>query len=211
MNRVIYHPEHPENLPLIVFLHGAGERGTNWTHLLRLALPKLLEEGLEIPAVVLCPQCPAHLVWDNVVEECKAEIDRVVQQYAIDTDRITVTGASMGGIGTWMMGLTYPNDFAAIAPVAGNCSMTWRSSNLLSTPVLAHHGDLDADVLLSSEKEMIKAVEDVGGQAELVILQGFAHNDGIEYAYAHGNVLEWLLNRKKDRSVQIREHLSELF
>lgn len=211
MNRLIYHPERTDNLPLIVFLHGAGERGTDWTHLFRHAIPKLLDEGLEIPAVILCPQCPGHLVWDNVVEECKAEIDRVARQYSVDTDRITITGASMGGIGTWIMGLTYPNDFAAIAPVAGNCSMTWRSSNLLSTPVLAHHGDKDEDVLLSGEQEMVKAVREAGGQASMVVLEGFGHNDGIEYAYERCDVIEWLLDQKKDRSLQIKERLSELF
>ncbi|MBO7344821.1 MAG: phospholipase, partial [Clostridia bacterium] len=111
--------EKVQNPPLIVYLHGAGERGENIEHLYRHGMPKLIKSGKEIPAIVLCPQCPAQFVWNNIVERLKNLIDLIVEEYQISKDRIAITGSSMGGFGTWEMGLTYANYFSAIAPVAG--------------------------------------------------------------------------------------------
>ena len=139
----VFSPDYCQaNLPLIVYLHGAGERGKNIEHLNRHGLAKLLKEGLEIDAVILCPQCPADCVWDNIPHELKNVIDMVADKYCVDMDKITVTGSSMGGFGTWMLGMTYPNDFAALAPVAGG-GMEWRAPNLQTTPIRAYHGKKD--------------------------------------------------------------------
>lgn len=79
--------------PLLVYLHGAGERGTRTDHMCRHGIPRLIvREGLEIPAIVLCPQCPAEFVWDNVVREVKSVIDDTVSRFAVRTDRISLTG-----------------------------------------------------------------------------------------------------------------------
>ena len=134
-----------ENLPLMVYLHGAGERGKKIEHLSRHGLAKLLTEGKEIDAAVLIPQCPADCVWDNLPHSLKTLIDEVVDKYKIDVKRITVTGSSMGGFGTWMLGMTYPNFFAGLAPVAGG-GMEWRAQNLSTTPVRAYHGKEDKTV-----------------------------------------------------------------
>ena len=80
-----------EDLPLLVYLHGAGERGTNLTHLGRHAIPKMLEEGKIFDAVVLCPQCPSDFVWNNVIREVKELIDQIVESYRISKDRISHT------------------------------------------------------------------------------------------------------------------------
>ena len=106
--------------PLLVYLHGAGERGTRTDHMCRHGIPRLIvREGWEIPAIVLCPQCPAEFVWDNVVREVKSVIDDTVSRFAMRTDRISLTGCSMGGFGAWEMGMTYTGFFAALAPIAG--------------------------------------------------------------------------------------------
>ncbi len=211
MNRIIWHPKETIGLPLIVYLHGAGERGEQWEHVLRGGLPRLLDEGLTIPAVILCPQCPGPLVWDNVVEDTKAEIDRIAQEFQVDIDRITITGSSMGGMGTWSMGLCYPNYFAAMAPVAGGCCFGWRSSNLKYMPIRVLHGDRDDIVLLESESTMVDAVNQNGGHAELIILQGMGHGDGIHYAYAQGHIMEWLMQQRRDDRPLVTETLSEMF
>ena len=120
MNYWLFLPNNDkDNLPLIIYLHGAGERGRNIEHLARHGLAKLLAEVMEIDSAVLVPQCPADCVWDNLPHQLKALIDEVVDKYKIDAHRITVTGSSMGGFGTWMLGMTYPNFFARLAPVSG--------------------------------------------------------------------------------------------
>ena len=142
MNYIVFYSKNYIDLPLMIYLHRAGERDKVLLHLDRHGIPKLISEGKEIPAVILCPQCPAEYVWDNVVKDLKNLIDETVIKFGIKKDRICITRSSMGGYGTWMMGLTYGNYFSAIAPVAGG-GMSWRISKLKTMPVYAVHGKLD--------------------------------------------------------------------
>ena len=207
MNYGVFYPENYENLPLLVYLHGAGERGLNYDHIYRHGVPRLIAEGREIPAVVLCPQCPADRVWDNVVTELKAVIDAVAEEFSILPDRICLTGSSMGGFGTWMTGLTFSNFFSAIAPVAGG-GMAWRCEALKTTPVLAYHGDLDEPVPLVYSRLMVDSVNEKGGNAELTVLKGFGHNDGIWHAYSETDLIERLLSFRRADFTPIPEPYS---
>lgn len=210
MNYKVFYPDSYESLPLIVYLHGAGERGKKIDHLYRHGIPKLLDEGLEIPAVVLAPQCPEWCVWDNIVDRVKGIIDSVVREYGIKQDRISLTGSSMGGFGTWMMGKTYPDFFAGIAPIAGG-GMSWRAPNLVSTPVLAAHGRLDDTVPIVYSQLMVDSLKENGGNAELIVLEGLGHNDGIEYAYRNTHVIQWLLAQRRTDFTPVPEKFSIYF
>lgn len=210
MNYGIYYPDNYKELPLVVYLHGAGERGEEFSHLERHGIPRLLKEGKEYPAIILTPQCPADRVWDNVVSELKEIIDSVVKEYGVKEDRICITGSSMGGFGTWMMGLTYNNFFSAIAPVAGG-GMSWRMQNLKTTPVYAFHGDNDTLVPPVYSELCVNAVNANGGNAKLEILKGFGHNDGINYAYEHTDLIEWLISQRRSDFSKTPEFCSHLF
>ncbi len=210
MNYAVYTPEKYEDLPLMVYLHGAGERGLNISHLTRHGIPKLISEGKEFPAVILTPQCPADRVWDNMVSQVKQIIDTVAKEYGIKNDRICITGSSMGGFGTWMMGLTYPNFFSAIGPIAGG-GMSWRTSKLKNTPVFAVHGDKDSCVPYCYSQLMIEAVNRNGGNAILKAAEGFEHNDGIDYAYRSTELIQWLLSQRRTDFQSIEEPFSHLF
>lgn len=211
MNYLIFVPkEYKENLPLIVYLHGAGERGKKIEHLSRHGLVKLLTEGREIDAVVLAPQCPADCVWDNLPHQLKALIDEIVNRYKIDAKKITVTGSSMGGFGTWMLGMTYPNFFAGLAPVAGG-GMEWRGSNLAQTPIRAYHGKKDKTVECIRSEMMVQAVNEKGGVAELVPLENLGHNDGIDFAYRSTDLVQWLLKQTRQEIGTVFETCSEWF
>lgn len=212
MNYVVYTKEDKDisEMPLIVYLHGAGERGLKVDHLSRHAIPKFLDEGKEYDAVFLCPQCPCDRVWDNVVNDVKAIIDKVVAEYGIKKDRICITGSSMGGFGTWMMGLTFSNFFAGIAPVAGG-GMSWRCGNLRSTPVLAYHGDKDSVVPIIYSELMVNRLKAIGANAELIVLEGYEHNDGINAAYEDGTLIEWLIKQRRTDFSEVPEAVSEWF
>lgn len=199
-----------ENPPLIVYLHGAGERGENIDHLYRHGIPKLIKSGKQIPAIVLCPQCPAQFVWNNIVQDVKALIDKVVQECNISKDRIAITGSSMGGFGTWEMGLTYSNYFSCIAPVAGG-GLSWRCAKLINTPVKAYHGTIDNAVPLVYSTLMVNAVNNFGGKAQLVELENFGHNDGIEEAYFNTDLVEWILAQRRTNFDRVKEVYEELF
>lgn len=209
---ILYIPDNmSEELPFLVFLHGAGERGTNLEHVERIGIPYLIKnEGAEIPALVLCPQCPGEFVWNNVVTDLKALIDKVVSEYNIKKDRICITGASMGGYGTWEMGMTYPNFFSAIAPVCGG-GMQWRTEKLINTPVKAYHGNKDNSVELINSEMMMKNIVENGGVAELVVLEGFGHNDGIYETYKNRDLIEWILKQRRTNFEPVKEICSDLF
>lgn len=198
------------DLPLLVYLHGAGERGTDLSHLTRHAVPRLVAEGKDFPAVILCPQCPVEYVWDNIVDRVKALIDRIAAQYSIRKDRICLTGSSMGGFGTWMLAMTYPNFFSAIAPVAGG-GMSWRCGNLRSTPVYAVHGDCDEAVPYVYTRMLSDALQTAGADVRCRVLTGSGHNDGIEKAYEETDMIEWLLAQRRTDFTAVPETCSEWF
>ncbi len=210
MNYAVYYPDNFADLPLLIYLHGAGERGCHFDHLYRHAIPLLLSQGHIYPAVILVPQCPVDVVWDNIVSDVKALIDAVAAEFAIRPDRICLTGSSMGGFGTWSMALTYPNFFSAIAPIAGG-GMAWRAKRLVTTPVYAFHGAEDATVVPVYSQLMCDAVTAAGGNARLVPLDGMGHNDGINYAYAHTDIIDWLLQQRRTDFSSIPDACSEYY
>ena len=211
LQAILFTPsERVENPPLLIYLHGAGERGEKIEHLYRHGIPKLINDGKEIPAVVLCPQCPREVVWNNIVDKVKNLIDLIVGEYKLSLDRISITGSSMGGFGTWEMGLSYPNFFSAIAPVAGG-GLSWRAERLITTPVKAYHGKLDIDVPLIHSQLMVDSVNVHGGKAELVILDEFGHNDGIEYTYFNTDIVSWLLENRRTNFEIVKDVCEECF
>ena len=210
MNYGVAYIDDYKSLPLLIYLHGAGERGRNFDHIYRHDIPKLIKQGLDINAVVLFPQCPAGFIWNNMVKELKTIIDSVVEEYGIQKDRIVLTGSSMGGYGTWEMAMCYPEMFAAIAPVAGG-GVVWRTGKLIKTPVLAYHGEKDSTVPVSQSEIMVNSTVSHGGVAELHIIKGKEHNDGIDYAYRETDLIQRLLSYRKVDFEHIPEPCEELF
>ena len=198
MGYCVYLPKNfkkEDKYPMIVFLHGADSRGTNLEIIKINALCKYASEGKEYPAILLCPQCPEVFVWNNIVIELKALIDSVAEEYGADMSRISITGISMGGFGTWEMGLTYPDFFSAIAPVCGG-GLSWRCDLLKNMPIWAFHGDADDGVPPKNSIEMVDAVNKNGGHAKLTLFHGIGHGSW-DSAYLETNVVEWLLSQRR--------------
>ena len=210
LNALLFHPQETKELPLLIYLHGAGERGENLDHLYRHGLPELIQKGECFDAIVLAPQCPAPFVWNNVVVRLKTLIDEVVERFDVLPDRICLTGSSMGGFGTWEMGMTYRNFFSAIAPVAGG-GLSWRAANLRTTPVRAYHGAVDGAVLPIYSKMMVDAVNRTGGHAELTLFEGLDHNPGIDEAYERTDLIPWLLAQRRTDFTRVPECLEDMF
>ena len=209
MNYVVYYPNSYKDLPLLIYLHGAGERGGILSHLTRHAIPKLVHEGKEFPAVILCPQCPTKYVWDNVTTMLKTLIDKIANEFEIKQDRICITGSSMGGYGTWMMGLSYPNFFSAIGPVAGG-GMSWRARNLRNTPVYVAHGKKDTTVPIECSELMVNELKKYA-PVKFLVLDEHGHNDGINYTYSSTDMIEWLLAQRRTDFTPIPDVCSEYF
>ena len=109
--------EQKESWPLLLFLHGAGERGDNLDLVKKHGPPKLIDGGKQFPFIVLSAQCPNGQWWEPFT--LTALLDEIVEKYTVDQDRIFLTGLSMGGFGTWSLASRTPNRFAAIVPICG--------------------------------------------------------------------------------------------
>ncbi len=168
-----------EALPLIVFLHGAGERGNTLESLplvLKNGLPKLLmEKGLSPRCVAVFPQCECDTYWISDIKRILRFIDEVEALYGTDRARVALTGISMGGFGTWCTALTAPGRFFRLAPVCGG-GMPWAASTL-GMPIRAFHGDADTVVLPSCSIDMVDGVLAGGNQnVRLTIYHKVDHN-----------------------------------
>ena len=116
LDYVLYTPDEykdsKENFPLIVFLHGAGERGTDLSKVATHGPLQYIKDGNELNAVVLAPQCPEGVYWQP--HEVAALVKKVIKENRIDENRVYLTGLSMGGYGVWATGGEYPELFAAM-------------------------------------------------------------------------------------------------
>ncbi len=187
-----------KDIPLILFLHGAGERAPGFEWLFNNGFPMYVKQGEEFPAAILCPQCPRPFTWNNITAEVKELLDHIIMEYSVDPDRVSVTGLSMGGFGTWEMILSYPDTFSAAAPICGG-GMGWRAFYEAKTPTWAFHGSDDDIVPLSASLEMYNGMKKKGLDVRLYIIHGETHEIWNE-VYHNTRVIDWLVNsvRKHD-------------
>ena len=179
-----------DNVPMLLFLNGAGERGHDYEVLRRIAVPRFLHEGkIKVNAITVCPQCPEGVTWVNLTYMLVDFLEYVIKEYKIDRNRISMTGVSMGGYGTWEMAMFAPKYFKKIAPVCGG-GTPWRA-NLIEADIWAFHGDCDTTVPTSCSLEMVDAALSCGKNARLTLFHNVFHNSWDE-AYLDSRVLEWL-------------------
>ena len=183
-----------EQLPAILFLHGSGERGADESLLAFQALPKYLTAGREIPAVVICPQCPEDINWKGILPQLGFVLEDVVSSYPIDRDKIAVTGISMGGFGTWYAACTWPDKFCRAAPICG-------AGDPVLAPLVKHipwrifHGDADKAVEPEYSHKAFAALQAAGAEAQLTILPGVTHNSW-DKSYLETDLIDWLLGKE---------------
>ena len=182
-----------EKLPLIVFLHGAGERGDDIEKLKVYCIPKLFtanEEHAGVRAYTLSPQCPAWpFTWYDFKNEVMALIDEVISNNQIDPKRVSLCGISMGGFGTWELAMTYPERFAKIAPLCSG-GMSWRAW-MIKMPVRVYHGKRDDVVPFAYSELMVNAVRASGGNVEFVAFDDLSHNCW-DRAFEETDLIKWL-------------------
>ena len=188
--------EYPQQKwPLILFLHGAGERGNDLNLIKAHGIPKIVEQRENFPFIAVSPQCPKHSWWPVEVEALNALLDDVIERYAVDTKRIYLTGLSMGGYGTWALATAYPERFAAIAPICGGGDPD-EACALKDIPVWVFHGAKDAVVSVEESKKMVKALEDCGGDVRFTIYPEADHDSWTE-TYDNPELYVWFLRHSR--------------
>lgn len=204
VNYLLYIPEtyakdRKAKWPLVLFLHGMGECGTNLDLLKKHPLPAMLETRMDFPFIVVSPQLLSpYDGWEPELEVLNALLLQITSTYRVDPKRVLVTGLSMGGSGTWRMAFRYPQRFAAIVPVAG--FYTWDSRELPSNicdlrelPIWAFHGARDSTVKLYKDEIIVEALKACGSSVKFTVYQDAEHEDTWRKAYADPALFEWML------------------
>lgn len=205
----------PGRHPLLLFLHGAGERGAQLEAVTRYGPPRLLAGGAELSPpeqalaedmaerfVVVAPQCPHYEIWDEGA--LLRLLDEIRGGANVDPARVYVTGLSMGGFGAWTLGLRHPERFAAVVPICGGgrirdvTSAADRQGQALRTlGVWAFHGARDGVVPLEESRRIIDALQQVGATDTRLTVDPEAGHDSWTAAYGNRELYSWLLRHRR--------------
>lgn len=207
--------------PVILFLHGAGERGGDNSSQTKVGLgPVILRHAEDFPFIVVMPQCPAGRWWPEPDMQAIAlkALDQSVKEFYGDAARIYLTGLSMGGYGAWAIAAENPNKFAALAVVCGGIrrppgvpipegavDMNSKSDpykttaqKISRTPAWVFHGDADPLVPVTESRRMVEALKAAGADVRYSEYEGVSHNSW-DRAYDEPELFSWLLSHKSNR------------
>jgi predicted peptidase len=182
-----------DSWPLLLFLHGAGERGDNLERVKVHGPPKLIAAGKDFPFIVVSPQCPSNRWWQP--HELSGLLDEIVEKCHVDQDRIYVTGLSMGGYGTWSLAGFAPDRFAALVPICGGGDVS-AVRRFARIPVWVFHGAKDPVVPLSASENMVEALKKAKGDVKFTVYPEAGHDSWTE-AYNDPQLYTWLLEQKR--------------
>ncbi len=197
---LLYLPENygrsDARFPLLLFLHGAGERGTDLSLVKIHGPPRLIEEGRQFPFIVVSPQCPERQGWH--VKTLLALLDDLEARYSIDRDRVYVSGLSMGGVGTWGLIAAAPDRFAAAVPICGH-SHPAAAAQAARVPIWVVVGDRDFVVLVGNSLGMVNSLQAMQADVKFTRYSGVGH-DSWTQTYGTPELYEWMLrHRVSDR------------
>ncbi len=201
MPYVVYVPRDytpTKKYPVILFLHGAGERGNDGIRQTQVGIGSAIRSYPDrFPCLVVMPQCPADRWWRG--EELEAAygcLQQTMKEFSCDPQRVYLTGLSMGGFGSWEMVVKYPDTFAAAIPICGRGD-TSQAEKIKHVPIWVFHGDADNLVPVAFSREMVDALKKVGSTVvKYTELPGIGHNSW-DPAYSSAEVMKWLLEQKK--------------
>ena len=186
--------------PLVLFLHGAGERGTNLKDIEIHGLPKLVRNGKKFPFIIIAPQCPLNLWWSDPlpVDLLSKLVNDIVMKYGNHKNNVFCTGLSMGGYGTLALSIKNPKLFSAIIPICGGMDIKnfFDILNLKDLPIWLFHGDKDEVIPLENSQSIYKVLKPVNKNIKLTIYQGVDHNSW-DRAYDDNELYKWMLSHKE--------------
>ncbi len=203
--------------PVVLFLHGAGERGDD--NIMQLKhFPVVMatsENRAKYPCFLIAPQCRSGKKWADVNWAAKGSepmpakpshqmqvavtcLDQVLAEKPVDLDRVYLTGLSMGGYGSWDLAERMPEIFAAVAPICGGGD-DQRADRLVHLPIWAWHGDKDPAVPVVRSREMIAAIEKAGGHPKYTELPGVGHDSWVQAYQSPDGVLPWMFAQKREQ------------
>ncbi len=197
-----YRPDRPA--PVILFLHGSGEAGTDGVKPTQVGIgPAVREREATFPFLVIFPQAreqvPASFgSWfpdQPDALRALAILDEVEREYRTDPHRVYLTGISVGGTGVWRLAAEHPDRWAAIVPVCGHCPLTLAGA-VKDVPCWCFHGADDRVVRAQESRDMVEAVRKAGGSPPYTEYAGVGHDSWVK-AYGSDELYEWLLRQSR--------------
>jgi predicted peptidase len=198
-------------LPMILFLHGAGERGEDNALQLKHCMKQFLAQQSKFPAFVLAPQCPKGKKWNEVDWHAASHVtpekpsdpfaslipllESLRKELPVDPKRLYVTGLSMGGYGTWDLITRLPDTFAAAVPICGGGDET-KAGAIAKIPQWIFHGGADNVVMPDRSRHMVEALKKAGAEPKYTEYEGVGHNSW-DRAYAEPELWTWLFSQKR--------------
>lgn len=187
-----YGKEGDKKWPLMLFLHGSGESGSDLEKVKKHGPPRLIAAGKDFPFIVVSPQSPGG-GWNT--EILGALLEDVIGRYKVDEDRVYLTGLSMGGYGTWDLAMAFPDRFAAIAPICGG-GTSWKVRRIRDIPTWIFHGAKDTTVPVRNGQEMYDAMKAAGADVKITIYPEAGH-DSWTVTYDNPELYTWFLAHKR--------------
>ena len=214
--------ESGKTYPLVLFLHGAGERGDDNVKQL-MYFPELMADAdhrEKYPCYVLAPQCRRNKWWAGLRRRAESDesdddgdprthqmrvvegiLAETLENYPIDRSRVYLTGLSMGGYGSWDLAARHPDWFAAVVPICGGGDAS-QAESLATVPIWAAHGGADPVVPPARSQEMIEAIRAAGGEPKYTEYEGVGHNSWTPAYEAEDGVIAWMFQQQNDRAAE---------
>lgn len=203
--------------PVILFLHGSGERGSDGSRQTTVGLgPPVVHRARDFPAIVVMPQAPVESVWAGAPARAAiVALDTATKEFAGDPERVYLTGISMGGYGTWEIALENPGRFAALVPICGGVRPIAAQPRiavravaglpgdvhdnaavrLANVPAWIFHGSGDRSVPVAESRAMAEALRKAGAEVQYTEYEGVGHNSW-DPAYAEAALWNWLFAQR---------------
>lgn len=200
LNYLFYLPEDYKNdiekkWPVILFLHGMGERGDDLELVKIHGIPKIVSSNNNFPFIAVSPQCPTEYVWRDkkMLIALESLLLKIIKNYRVDKSQIFVTGLSMGGRGTWAITAYRPDLFAAAAPICGGGDPA-TASRLTKLPFWVFQGALDKVHYPEESEIMIEALKNKGGEVRYTLYPEL-HHDSWTITYDNPELYKWFLSK----------------
>ena len=196
----IYYPDNyydsDTTFPLVLFLHGAGERGNDLSLVEKHGIPKMINNGEHFPFITIAPQCPKNQWWSEplYVKTLILFVEDIIRSNKIDIGRIYATGLSMGGYGTLAIAKERPDLFSAIIPVCGGMDTT-DIERLKDIPIWLFHGDEDKVVPVENSELIYNLLKPMNPDIKITIYKGVNHNSW-DMTYNDKKIYDWILKNK---------------
>lgn len=194
-----YWTEPGRRWPLVLFLHGRGERGTDLHRVRTYGIAKVVEETPTADYIAISPQCPLTHEWPDLIDTLGRLLDQATTHLPVDGDRVYLTGLSMGARGGWLLAVTQPARFAALALICGRiptADFLERVVVLKDKPIWVFHGAKDPVVPVENSEKIVAALQAAGGQPRLTIYPDADH-DAWTATYNNPELYTWLFSHMR--------------